>query len=145
MSDTVRADVRTLVATVLNDTGTGTYRPAGYDGTEAWPIHFRQVPAEPDEVLVVSCYGIGGAHQLGVQVLVQGNAESTVSAEDKADQVRTRLHGLTGLAYGATTLALLAFTSMAELGFDSNGREEITVNFAATTDDPNDSLVDVTP
>lgn len=135
----VRSAVRRIVAQRLADAGVGTYAEV-LDGSEAWPIHWRKMPASPDEALVIACYGLGGDYELGVQVRVRGSRDSTTSAEDQADAVRTALHGLAGVTLDGTTLVLLTSLSTAELGSDANGRDELAVNFRAVTNDPNTAL-----
>lgn len=136
-------DLQTLVSQHLEDDGQAILSDS-YDGTEtAPPLFYRWMPAEPDEAILVTAYAIPGAHRYGVQVRVRGSASSTVSASDRADNVRHALHGLADITVGGTTLVLLAWKNTAPMGFDANGREELALNFTATTSDPGDSLVDI--
>ena len=137
------SDLQQLASQHLEDDGIGTLTGA-YDGTEgAPPIFWRWMPPDPDEALLVTAYAIPGAHRFGVQVRVRGSSSSTVSASDRADSVRHALHGLAGITQGDTTLVLLAWKNTAPMGFDANGREELALNFTATTSDPGDSLIDI--
>ena len=135
---TVRADVREMVSRQLDTAGLAVYSPA--DETTPWPIKWGSMPAQPDRAVVVSCYGLGGEHEQGVQVRVRGSVEDSTTAEDRADLIKTQLHGLAGVTHGDTTLVLLTFLSMADLGSDANGRDQVTVNFRAVTSDPNTAL-----
>ena len=135
---TVRADVREMVSQQLDAAGLAVYSPA--DESTPWPIKWGSMPAQPDRAVVVSCYGLGGEHEQGVQVRVRGSVEDSTTAEDRGDLIRTQLHGLADLTHGDTTLVLLTFLSMADLGSDANGRDQVTVNFRAVTSDPNTAL-----
>lgn len=135
---TVRADVREMVSRELDAAGLAVYSPD--DETTPWPIKFGVMPASPDRAVVVACYGLGGEHEQGVQVWVRGTVEDSTTAEDRGDLIKARLHGLAGVTFGDTTLVLLTFTSMADLGSDANGRDQVTVNFRAVTSDPNTAL-----
>ncbi|HEY1175477.1 MAG TPA: minor capsid protein [Phytomonospora sp.] len=134
-----RSDVREIVADRLAAAGEATVSES-LDGTEPWPVHWRKMPALPDEAIVIACYGLGGDYELGVQVRVRGSRDSTTSAEDKAQAIKDVLHGLANQTRGDTTLVLLTHTSTADLGSDANGRDELAVNFRAVTNDPNTAL-----
>jgi hypothetical protein len=134
-----RQDLREIVALAIDAAGLGTYSTV-YDGTEPWPIFLRKTPDEPDECIVVECYGLGGDFETGVQVRLRGSREDSTTAEDRADAIRAELHGLGETTRGTTTLVLLTHTSTADLGSDKHGRDQVTVNLRALTDDPNTAL-----
>lgn len=135
-----RQELREIVALAIDGAGLGTYDGTAYDGTEPWPMFMRKLPDGPDECLVIECYGLGGDFETGVQVRVRGSREDDTTAEDKADAIRGVLHGLADVTRGSTTLVLLTYTSTADLGSDKQGRDQVTLNLRALTDDPNTAL-----
>jgi hypothetical protein len=106
-------------------------------------IFKSKMPATPDKVLVVTWYPVAAGNTEGVQVRVRGEARSNVSAEDWAGDVLAALHGIHDRVWGGTQLALLAYQSGARMGFDGSDRDEVVLNFYATTSAPSTSLVDV--
>lgn len=105
-------------------------------------VFFSKMPASPDRVVVVTVYPVPLPHVTGVQVRVRGRAGSTVDAEDWADTVKDALHGIADRTWGSTRVELLAYQSGARMGFDANNRDEVALNFYATTSAPSVSLVD---
>lgn len=133
--------IREAVAARLVVAAGATWREAYSSGESvAWPIYLSRMPSQPDECLVITIYPLPIEHRTGVQVRVRGSSSSTTSAEDQADIVRAALHG-----YAVGDLVQLTWTSGARLGADSQARDEVALNFEATTSDPGVSLVDVTP
>ena len=136
-------DLRELVAGLLVDAGVGTYRASGkYLASDTSPIYFSRMQSSPDRLLVVTVYPRAEDHAHGVQVRCRGAAGGTVSAEDLADSVRSALHGLTDLHRGSTDVELLHVVSVARMGVDAGGRDEVAVNLRAVTSDPSTSLID---
>lgn len=105
-------------------------------------IFMSKMPASPDKVLVLTWYPVPLPNTEGLQVRVRGSKNSNVSAEDWADDIRVALHGLEDLTWGATHIAQLRWASGARIGFDSLERDEVALNFYATTSAPSTSLVD---
>jgi len=128
------------VAKDLRDGAKAALIAAGVATTDQ--VFISKMPSLPDKVLVITWYPVAAGNTEGLQVRVRGAARSNVSAEDWAAQVRDTLHGLTGQQWGGTQLAVLAFQSGARIGFDSGDRDEVALNFYATTSNPSTSLVD---
>lgn len=139
---TTSKDLRDGTATALQAAGVAEYRAGGYAGFTGVPIFMSKMPSAPDRVVVITTYRRPAPHEWGVQVRVRGSKGGTVSAEDLADVVNTALHGLTDLTWGGTDVDLLSLVSSARLGFDSNDRDEVSLNYRAVTSDPSTALID---
>jgi len=127
------AQLRTAVKDALVAAGVGAYRAAGgYTSSDTGPIFYSRMPATPDRVIVITTYPVGLPYLTGVQVRCRGAAGSTVSAEDLADAVRPVLHGREDLP----GIEAITYQSGARMGFDAQGRDEVSLNFHAMTDDP---------
>lgn len=125
--------VREAATTALVTAGVGTFRTGGgYLPTDNAPIFYSRMPAAPDRVLALTAYPTGLPYVTGLQVRCRGAAGATVSAEDLADEVRAVLHGREDLP----GIEALTYISGARLGFDQQGRDEVSLNFHALTDDP---------
>lgn len=105
-------------------------------------IFMSKMPASPDQVLVITWYPVSLPNTEGVQVRVRGAKASNVSAEDWSQDVKDALHGLENLDWGDTRVSLLRYQSGARMGFDGSDRDEVALNFYATTSAPSVSLVD---
>jgi len=132
MSDTTSKDLREGVRAVLVDLAVATTAE----------VFFSKMPTAPDRAVVVTIYPVPLPNVTGIQVRVRGKAGSTVDAEDRADTVRDALHGLENAVWGNTRVELLAYVSGARLGFDAGNRDEVALNFHATTSAPSTSLID---
>lgn len=105
-------------------------------------VFWSKMPTTPDRVVVISWYPVSVPHVEGVQLRIRGKAGSNTDAEDWANQIRAALHGLSDLTWGDTVLDTLAWVSGAPMGYDGTNRQEVALNFYATTSAPSISLVD---
>ena len=125
--------IRDAIAAALHAAGVGTYRPSGgYAAGDTAPIFFSRTPATPDRVITITVYPVALDHIAVVQVRARGSAGATTSAEDLADAIRATLHGREDLP----GIELLTWQSGARIGFDTQQRDEFSLNFHALTDDP---------
>jgi hypothetical protein len=85
---------------------------------------------QPPEIPSADGIGDSAEADVGVQVLVRGGAYDSDATRDKAEAIRSALHGLLGGAVGATTyLRVRALTpEPVFLGFDDRGRPRHSVS-----------------
>jgi hypothetical protein len=122
------------LAALVEQLGLGTHRADVPGGT----IFYPRLPAAPDRCLAIALYGGPPSdprlpHDApSVQIRVRGEAADSRIAENDAQQVYDRLHGLEGVTLaGGTWLQHLVGVNSGPvyIGPDENNRDEYTVNF----------------
>lgn len=130
----------TAICQALADAGVGAWRPSGpaYTSAEVG-IFYGAIGASPDRAIGVARYMrddfVPGDRYatttLRVQVRVRGPKGVVAGADDLADAVDAALQGLSrvgGLNY-------IERQSLAPLGPDGNGRQELTLNYLVCLED----------
>lgn len=122
------------VAQLLHDLTLGVYKA---DGTAGGTIFVAVLPQAPDAAIAVARYALGesdsklGYDEVGIQVRVRDLAANAALAEQKAQDVYDRLHGLGNRTLAGGTWLQLAVGQGAGpnyMGRDTNGRHEHVVN-----------------
>ncbi|MBF8186321.1 hypothetical protein ITP53_11285 [Nonomuraea sp. K274] len=135
------------ICALLDDLGLGTYREDGLPGGD---IFHTFLPPSPDSALAVAQY-VGRESDAGnpwdepyIQVRVRGPAVDVRVAEQRAQDVYDRLHGVGRRALAGGTWLQLAIGTQSgpyPIGPDEQGRPEFTVNFRVDVDRPTPNRV----
>lgn len=82
-----------------------------------------------------------------IQIIVRGSTDSPVAAEDTARLIHDLLHGYAPdapIAGGVeTVLSISATQNPYNIGPDTKGRYEWSINFSLVTDNPNRRIINV--
>lgn len=132
------SDLTTALCVLLDVAGVGQWRPAGPAYTTAeTAIVYGPLPALPDRAIGVTVYIqdddlVTGLADRMVQVRFRGAKNAPNGADVLADAAFTALHGVAH----TSGIALIARSSTAPLGADTNGRQERTDNYRVIIDNP---------
>lgn len=127
------ADLLDGLARLLDDTGHGTYDPAGSSGD----MFAETMPPTPDAAVCLTLYDSGerpdalnAYDTVRLQVRVRGGPDPRVS-RTRAQAIYGELHGLTGTELPDGTWLILAAArgTVAAMGRDANGRHEHVANY----------------
>lgn len=139
---TLANDLMSGVAELLAAAGVGTWTPTGaYGPAVDRPIFIRDMPANPDRLIVVSHYLIpqrGWTTDVveGIQVRNRGPKGDSRPADDDADAIRAVLDGREHVTVGGRHVSLIEWRSGAPMGRDDNRRWETAQNFYLFTTRP---------
>lgn len=130
------SDVLKGFARILDDNGLGRYideeaDPLAVFGPHDTAIILKNVPSDPDQVIVLNAYGsnddaVFAMGSLMVQVRVRGAA-----CDDLADAIFDLMHGAryVRLVPGEPAVSHILRQSSLQIGEDGNGRQERTDNY----------------
>lgn len=134
------SDLLAGVAQKLEDAGVGVYHPSGVYLSTDVGIVFDVVPANPEQVVVLTAYSddddpTQDESAVGVQVRTRGTQDPRTS-QDMQDAAFDVLHNLPRQQIGGTTVSSCLRRSTAYLGVDGNGRHERVSNYRITLHRP---------
>lgn len=118
----------------IDAAGIAAWRPTGAYLASEIGIHMRDIPPDPDTVIVLAEYPIGTAlqgmadHLTGVQIRLRGTADARV-CDDLADALFDLLDSLTGARWGEIPIVDMWRQSYTALGHDPKRRWERSENY----------------
>lgn len=138
----VTRDLLTGLGAELAAAGVGVTASGAPFDPAATAIVYSAVPQDPDRVVILSAYRLGGddpAHpvsQINVQVRTRGRAGAAADVDVLDDAVHDVIQGLTDRAYGSCHVTQALLKSSLPLGRDDNNRYERSSNYTFDCDVP---------
>lgn len=128
-----QTDLLTGIGEYLHAQKVGRWLTGGTFAPTDVALVIDRLPTAPDRAVALSLYdvedGAGTDSVVGLQAWIRGARNNLPSAKDITDALFDALHGLERATLGGTPIVRIWRQSGANLGPDSNGREEISQNY----------------
>ncbi len=120
------------LATLLNDTGLGTYRETGAYTAAETAIVFGKLPSTPNQIICLTPYGPTDDTTITVvtqMIQIRVRAKTFTDVVNLTEQIRDLLHRHPPVTLGTARVSSIARRSAAYMGVDTNGLHEYSSNF----------------